>query len=200
MFRFVVLGSVVGVAILSPAGCAPRPTARVSGVYAHDSRSLVRLDYDNDGDGRIDVRTYMRNARPARLEADRDADGRVDRWEYYSPTGVLLRIGGTTRGDGREDTWLRLDGNRRVVEFSTRRDGRTDRRETYEGDALLRTESDTNHDGLFDRWEEFRGGGVVRLMLDDERRHGRPTRQIVYGAAGDVRVDAIGAEEIDAAR
>jgi hypothetical protein len=166
--------------------------AHVSGVYAHDPLLLVRLDYDNDGDGDIDVRTYMRDGRPVRLEADRDSDGRVDRWEYYSRTGALLRIGGSTRGDGREDTWVHTDGAHRIVEISTRRDGRIDRRETYEGDALVRAESDTNHDGLSDRWEEFRSGAIVQLMLDDERRNGRPTRRIVYGAGGGARVEIMG--------
>lgn len=180
-------------------GCAPRPMAFVAGVYAHDSRLLVRLDYDNDGDGDIDVRTYVRNGRPMRLEADRDGDGRIDRWEYYDRAGTLSRIGGSTRNDGREDTWARTDGARRIVEISTRRDGRVDRRETYEGDSLVRSESDTNDDGLSDRWEEFRSGAVVQLMLDDERRHGRPTRRIVYGAAGDARVEVM-AEANSAAR
>jgi hypothetical protein len=171
----------------------------VWGVYAHDSRALVRLDYDHDGDGRIDSRTYMRRGRAVRLESDPNADGVVDRWEYYE-RGSLVRIGTSTRGDGLQDTWLRLAGSRRLVEFSSKRDGRIDRRETYDGDRLLRTESDTNADGLPDRWEEFRDGSMVRLMLDDERRHGRPTRRIVYGQAGETRVERVALEETDGAR
>ncbi|MGH9349717.1 MAG: hypothetical protein ACRD26_20895 [Vicinamibacterales bacterium] len=163
--------------------------ARATGVYAHDSRALLRLDYDYDGDGRIDVRTYMRQGRPVRLEGDGNRDGLIDRWEYYGRDGELLRIGGSTRGDGREDMWVRTSGDERVVEISMRRDGVIDRREVYHGDTLVRAESDTNHDGLPDRWEDFRDGVVVRLMLDDERRYGRPTRRIVYDTQATARVE-----------
>jgi hypothetical protein len=196
--RFNIVSFAALCAVLSTTGCAGEARARVSAVYAHDSRRLLRLDYDNDGDGRIDVRTYMRDARPVRLESDRNRDGRIDRWEYYSRSGALLRIGASTQRDGREDMWIRTDGTRRIVEVSSHRDGRIDRREIYERDALVETEVDTNHDGLSDRWERYRGGAVVQLMLDEERRHGRPTRRIVYGPGGSARVETIGPEVPDA--
>jgi hypothetical protein len=186
-FSLAVIGSMF--AVLAVTGCARRPGERASGVYAHDSRALLRLDYDYDGDGRIDVRTYMRNGRPVRLEADANADGRIDRWEYYDASGALLRIGGSTADDGREDTWVRIEGDRRFVDIASARDGRIDRREVYEGDALVRTESDTNHDGLPDKWEEFHAGTLDRLMLDDEQRHGRPTRRILYQGREAARVE-----------
>ena len=188
----------VAAAAVALVGCAAPSGPRVSGVYAEGTRELLRLDYDEDGDGRIDVRTYMRAARPARLEADRDGDGLIERWEYYDRSGALMRIGTSTARDGREDMWIRTEGARRVVEISTRRDGRVDRRETYERDTLVHAESDTDFDGRTDRWEEFRQGALGRLMLDDER-HGRPTRQIVYGPGGAARVEPVG-QELDAAR
>lgn len=177
------------VASVSGAGCGARPVERASGVYAHDTRELVRIDYDYDGDGRVDVRTYMREGRPVRLEGDADRDGAVDRWEYYDAAGTLLRIGGSTRGDGREDTWVRATGGERLVAISTRRDGGIDRREIYRGDVLVRAECDTNHDGLPDRWEEFRDGAIVRLLLDDERRLGRPTRRLTYEGHDTTRIE-----------
>jgi hypothetical protein len=176
--------------VLAIAACSRAPRERVSGVYAHDSRALVRLDHDYDGDGRIEVRTYMREGRPVRLEGDGNGDHVVDRWEYYGHNGELLRIGGSTQGDGREDTWVRVEGDRRIVDLSTARDGRVDRREVYEGEMLMLAQLDTNHDGLPDRWEEFRDGAVVRLMLDHEQRHGRPTRRIVYAAGNTARIEA----------
>jgi hypothetical protein len=201
-FRFVVLGSLF--VVLAATGCTRAPAERVSGVYAHDSRALLRLDYDFDGDGRIDVRTYMRDGRPVRLEADANADGLIDRWEYYGSTGALLRIGGSTQDDGREDTWVRMEGDRRFVDIASARDGRIDRREVYEGETLVRAESDTNRDGLPDRWEEFGQRGLVRLMLDDEKRHGRPTRRILYetpdAARVETDVDGDGAWEADDVR
>jgi hypothetical protein len=174
---------------LLAAGCATAPEPRAEGVYAHDSRALVRLDYDYDGDGRIDVRTYMRNGRPVRLEGDGNRDGVIDRWEYYGGNGALLRIGGSTRGDGHEDTWVRLHGGLRIVDISTARDGHVDRQEEYEGETLVRVASDTNGDRLSDRWEEFRRGTIVRLLIDDDRRHGRPTRRIVYEGRETTRVE-----------
>ena len=188
MVRFPLLGSVFGVLVV--AGCNRAPAERVTGVYANDSRVLVRLDHDYDGDGRIDVRTYVRDGRPVRLESDGNGDGAIDRWEYYGRNGALLRIGGSTQGDGREDTWIRVEGDRRLVDISTGRDGRVDRREVYEDETLIGTQLDTNHDGLPDRWEEFRNGALVRLLLDHEQQHGRPTRRIVYVAGETARIEA----------
>jgi len=145
---------------------------------------LVRLDYDYDGNGVIDVRTYMRRGRPVRLEGDTNGDLRIDRWEYYRPGGELIEIGASTQGDGREDTWVRTVGDETRVAVSTRRDRLIDRREVFRGESLVRTESDTNHDGLPDTWEEFDEGVLARLLLDEEKRHGRPTRRIVYPGGG----------------
>jgi hypothetical protein len=83
-----------------------------------------------------------------------------------------------------------MDGNRRLVDISMARDGRVDRREVFDGETLVNAEVDTNHDGLSDRWEEFRDGALVRLMLDPEHRHGRPTRRIVYETGGAARIEA----------
>jgi hypothetical protein len=175
--------------MLSAAVASCSATPRASGVYTHDTRVLVRLDYDYDADGAIDVRTYMRNGRPVRLEGDTDGDGRVDRWEYYGPTGELLRIGASSASDGREDTWIRTVGGERHVDVSIERDGVIDRREVYRDGVLLRAESDTNHDGLPDRWEEFASGRLARLLVDDQKRFGRPTRRMVYGAGGKLRIE-----------
>ncbi len=164
---------------------------RTAGVYAPDTRVLVRLDYDFDRDGRIDVRTYMREGRPVRLEGDANGDDVIDRWEYYGANGELLRIGASSEGDGREDTWVRSSNAGQQVDISSRRDGIVDRREVYEGERLVRVESDTNHDGLPDLWEEFDGKAVARLLVDEDKRHGRPTRRLVYAPNGGVQVEAL---------
>lgn len=179
--------------------------ARAFGVYTHDTRVLVRVDYDYNGDGLIDVRTYMRGGRPVRLEGDTNGDGRVDRWEYYGASGELRRLGTSAQHDGREDTWVRTVDQERHVDVSTRRDNTIDRREIYRGDALVRVESDTNHDGVADTWQEFSEGALVRLLLDDGRRSGRPTRRIHYARDGAARIEVIDEahdtkEEDDASR
>ena len=178
------------VGILLAASACSRPQ-RASGVYAHDTRELVRIDYDRNGDGVIDVRTYMREGRPVRLESDGDGDGRIDRWEYYDGSGALLRVGSSTRLDGREDAWVRQAGRERVVELSTARDNRVDRREFHRDGVLVRTESDSDGDGRVDVWEEFENGALVRVLFDEDKRHGRPTRRIVYGADGDAAVEPV---------
>lgn len=177
------------VLVLCSSACGTVAQERAAGVYAHDTRVLLRLDYDADGDGRVDARTYMHDGRPVRLEGDGNGDGAIDRWEYFGSDGRLLRIGGSTLGDGREDTWVRTVGEERIVDISTRRDGTIDRRETYRGETLVRAESDTNHDGLADRWEEFLDGAISRLLLDEEQRHGRPTRRVLYGTNGEARIE-----------
>jgi hypothetical protein len=191
--RFHVPGSLFLFMVLAAPGCASGPQERATGVYAHDTRALIRLDYDADGDGRIDARTYMRDGKPVRLEGDGDRDGVVDRWEYYSADGSLQRVGGSSRGDGLEDTWVRTRGDERLVDISTRRDGRVDRREIYRAETLVRVESDTNHDRMTDRWEEFSDGAIARVLLDEERRLGRPTRRILYeGGQARIETDADG--------
>lgn len=174
------------------AGCSD-PT-HVFGVYAHDTRALVRLDYDFNADGVIDVRTYMRDGRPVRLEGDSDNDGLIDRWEYYSADGRLVRVGSSSRGDGREDTWARPDGDEVVIEISSRRDNTIDRRERRRNGVLWRVELDTNGDGLPDAWQQFENGAIVALLLDEDKRHGRPTRRLVYGggAAATIETDPDG--------
>ena len=179
--------------LMTAAGCSSQPHA--AGVYAPDTRAIVRVDYDYNGDGRVDVRTYMRDGRPTRLEGDTNADGLVDRWEYYDAAGALSRIGGSTIGDGREDTWVRTAGDERHVDMSTRRDGVVDRREIYRGERLVRAESDTNHDGLSDRWETFDDGALRELCLDDEKRHGRPTRRVTYGTDGTARIEILNQDD-----
>ena len=60
-------------------------------IYDPATRELVRLDYDINGDGRIDVRTYMAGGRPVRLEGG--AQGLVQ------DLAVALRHGGEVDHD-----------------------------------------------------------------------------------------------------
>lgn len=159
--------------MLTLGGCTAPSRAR--GVYTHDTRVLVRLDYDYNADGLIDVRTYMRDGRPVRLEGDTDGDGRVDRWEYYGAAGELLRIGASSEDDGRVDTWIRTSADERHVDISTARDGVVDRREVYKGNTLVRVDFDGT-------------------------RLGRPTKRIVYGTSGEARVETIEKENGHASR
>jgi hypothetical protein len=164
----------------------------VTPVYDQSSR-LIRLDYDYNHDGQVDVRTFMKDGRPERLEGDADGDGKTDRWEYYDAAGAVLRVGGSTKHDGVEDTWAYGSGDQVRVDLSTRRNGIVDRREFYNRDVLERTESDTNLDGLLDTWEQYESGRLAVLLLDDTKTESkpkaRPTRKLVYSRAGSPRVE-----------
>jgi hypothetical protein len=171
---------------LAAAACSRGPLA--TPVYDEHTHELIRVDDDYDRDGRVDVRTYMKNGRPVRLEGDADGDGLIDRWEYYDTDGRLLRVGGSTRHDGIEDSWAYSSGADLRLDISTRRDRVIDRREFYHDKELVRTEIDSDHDGLPDTWEQYDRGRLAVLMLDDTHR-GRPTRRLTYAPGGDVRIE-----------
>jgi len=167
-------------------GCgAPSP---MTPVYDPKTRELVRLDYDYDGNGTVDVRTHLRLGKPVRLEGDTNQDLVMDRWEYYDDRGGLLRLGTASANDGVEDTWVYESGADTRIEIATRRDRVVDRWEYYRDGALLRTERDTNRDGKPDTWEDYEQGRVRQLSMDETYR-GRPTRRMIYGEGGSARVE-----------
>ena len=167
-------------AALVAADCARE---RVTPVYDPDTRTVTRLDYDADDDGRIDMRSYLQDGRGVRLEADGNGDGRVDRWEYYRPDGQLDRLGTSSQGDGRDDTWVVQNDNQMRVDISTRRDGVADRHEFHQQGVLVRAELDTDFDGRTDQWQRFEHGTLRELLVDTERS-GRPDRRLVYAGNG----------------
>ena len=160
---------------------------RMTPVYDPVTRDLIRLDYDVNSDGRVDVRTFMASGRPVRLEGDQDGDGRLDRWEYYDQNERLIKLGTSTERDGIEDTWLYQSGDTRRIDTSTARDGVVDRWEFYQASRLTRVEMDTNRDGRVDYWEHYEGGALASVLMDDARHPGRPVSRLVYGT-GDAPV------------
>ncbi len=178
---------------ITTTACSSESRQKVTPVYDPATRQLIRLDYDYDGNGLIDVRTHMYNGRPVRLEGDTDQDGHIDRWEHYGSEGRLERLGGSTEADGIEDSWAYPSGDDLRLEISTRRDGVVDRREFYTRDVLQRVEVDTNLDGRVDTWEQYAEGRLTTILVDEDKRAGRPTRRIVYsGGAARVDVDPDG--------
>lgn len=174
---------------LFAAACGAGPQGTATPVYNERSRELERIDYDYDGNGVADVRTYMQAGKPVRLEGDANADGKTDRWEYYDANGQVTRVGASSLQDGVEDTWIVSAGRDRRMERSMARDGRVDRWEFYRGEVLTRAEADTDRDGRVDRWEEYDNGRLAMVAIDEDKRTGRATRRLVYPAAGDVRIE-----------
>jgi hypothetical protein len=93
-------------------------------------------------------------------------DGKADHWAYRAADGTLLKM-----------------------EISTKRDGRVQRTEIYEGDALVAVEEDTDGNGAVDKWETY-AGGTLRSVAFDTDGSGRPGRRLVYGADGNITVEA----------
>jgi hypothetical protein len=168
-------------------GCDQASTApAVHPVYDHRTRQLVRLDADQDRDGRIDVRSYMAVNVPLRTEIDTDRDNRIDRWEYVDGESRVFMIGSSSRGDGLEDRWTLTDlsNGERTLLMSRARDRRVDRREFYRDAALVRAEEDANADGRPDRWEVWRGGVLRELSFDSAGSSGRADSRLRYDAGG----------------
>ena len=141
------------------------------GVAKYDPKTgrLLRIDIDQDKDGRIETFSYWDAARVLRIEIDSDNDGRIDRWEHYDAHNILTRVGSSHHDDGIEDTWAYPD-----------RTG-----------ALERVDSDADRDGVVDKRETFTASGpasrvlsVVELDLDQS---GQAGRRLVYGPDGTFR-------------
>lgn len=176
-----------GAAAPLAAACGPDDGgSRSRASYDTYTSRLVQLSADLSGDLRLDQWTYMDGNRPIRGEADTDGDGRIDRWEYFDERAGLVRVGASSRNDGIEDTWVwpGPPGGERVVAWSLGRDRFIDRREYFQGDALVRVEDDTNADGRADKWERHEGGVLREVAVDLTLAGGRPNRRLHYDAQG----------------
>jgi hypothetical protein len=186
--RRTAIGLIAWICTALLAGCASEDARPV---YGPDSRLLERIDYDTDRNGRVDARLYFSQGRPARLEVDANADGLVERWELYSRDGNMEKLGTSSLGDGRVDTWVTQADNTMTFQMSTRRDGVIDRNEVHEGGLLRRLELDTNRDGRPDQWQRFEGGRVAEVAFDTTLQASKPDRRLIYGRDGTVaRVEA----------
>ena len=166
------------------------PTKKIEPTYNKKTGRLELLRYDSNGNGRFDTFSYMDGARIVRIEIDQDEDGKIDRWEYYAPGQKLEKVGYSRAQDGVEDTWSFADANGVVerVETSTKRNRKADRVEHYDKDVLVRAEEDTDGDGRFDKWETYDGTRLTSVAFDTTHR-GTPDRRLIYHADGSVRIE-----------
>jgi hypothetical protein len=143
---------------------------------------LQRLDWDANGDGRVDYRTYFVAGVAVRTEIDDNADARVDRWEYVA-AGTELRLTGTaSANDGVEDTWVWPpdEAGEIRVDRAQYRDRAIDRHEYMRDDELVRVEEDSNRDGAIDKWETWKDGVLREAAFDTGLTAGRPDRRLSY--------------------
>src|SRR5438874_11395511 len=106
--QVVVYGCLLALA-LGIGACESREAAearqRIQPVYDADTGKLTLLKYDSNGNGKPDTFSYMDGARVVRIEIDQDEDGKIDRWEYYGPDRQIEKVGFSRANDGKVDSW-----------------------------------------------------------------------------------------------
>ena len=125
-------------------------------VYNQQTGEIEALNYDADGDLRLDTWTYWEDGHRVRSEIDDNEDGRIDRWHFFDASdaedAVPSREGFSSAGDGVMDAWRYPgeEGDVERIEFLDRSNARVVKTEFYSGGALMRTEADTDGDGDID--------------------------------------------------
>ena len=178
-----------GSAAIPPTGAAP-PTAAVRPEYS-ETGTLQKLESDRDGDGTNDTFGYMDGARVLRVEVDENNDGRIDRWEYHAHTpGAAAGADGPSSASDTRAAGATPEKTIERIERATKRDGKVNRREFFQGGQLVRAEEDADADGRIDKWETYTAGALTLMAVDTSHR-GAPDRRIVYSADGEfLRVEA----------
>jgi hypothetical protein len=174
----------VALSVLSFAGIgckAPEKDKRVEASYDKDSGKLSQLTVDAKKDGKPNIYSYMDGTRFVRIEIDNDEDGKIDRWEYYGSDQKLEKVGSSRLNDGKPDLWAYQgsDGSVAKIEISSQHDGKIDRVEFYEKGALVRAEQDSDGDGRPDKWETYADGTLATVGFDTKHT-GTPDRVIDY--------------------
>ncbi|MFI5177698.1 MAG: hypothetical protein ACHQO8_04005 [Vicinamibacterales bacterium] len=148
-------------------GRRPTPT------YNQQNGKLTELDFDRDGDGKIDTRAFMDGVLVKSIEIDRDGSGKADRWEYYEPASGQTAPANSP--DGRSVITRAEEANGKA--------GKITRREYYENGIIARVEEDTDGNGRVDKWETYDHGVLSVVELDLDGR-GKPGRRFVYRPDG----------------
>jgi len=130
-FSRVLVGQILFSALLMSAcaGHGSDAKGRMTPEYDKTTGKLTLLKYDSDGDGKIDMWSYMDGARVVRIEIDRNEDGLIERWEYYDANQRLEKVGTSRAQNGKEDAWSYpgADGSIERIDVSTRQDGKITR-------------------------------------------------------------------------
>ena len=149
------------------------------------SGRLTRLEYDRNGDGKIDTWGYMDGSRVVRVEVDEDGDGKIDRWEYHRDSTTTNDSKGSTGAPGASGAASAggADPTLERIERATKHDSKVSRREYFENGLLARVEEDTDGDGKIDKWETYCGGTLAIIAIDTKGR-GTPDRRLIYQPDG----------------
>ncbi len=184
--------SPVALLVFCALGCGAPSEAQtnVQAVYDDETGRLRQLSHDSNKNGKPDSIAFMEGTRVLRVEIDKNEDGKAERWEYYRADQKLEKVGLSRANDGKVDEWAYqgADGTLVKLEISTKRDGKVQRTEIYEKGALVRASEDTDDNGIVDKWETYSGAKLATVEFDTDGS-GRPTRRLVYGADGAIRIE-----------
>ena len=157
--------------------------------YDKTTGKLTMLTYDMNKDGKIDTWTYMDGTTPIRSEIDSDEDGKIDRWEYNTPDGKIDHEAYSERHTGVPDTWVWKDaaGRPRRMEYSSATTGKVYRWEFYENGKLVRVEEDDDGDGKVDKGELHDGDAITSVEFDTKpHRDGVANLRQTFGPGGQI--------------
>jgi hypothetical protein len=144
----------------SPGATTSAPTA----TYDQQNGKLQELDFDRNGDGKVDTRAYMDGVLIKSIEIDRNGTGKPDRWEYYEPVAngqvpagspdghsIITRAEEANGKNGKIDKWETYrDGLVAIVDLDLNHRGKPQRRFVYGPDGSLdHVEVDVKGDGNF---------------------------------------------------
>ena len=167
---------------LGTSGCkTPVADKRAEATFDKNTGKLSRLTVDAVKDGKPNIYSYMDGTKFVRIEIDNDEDGKIDRWEYYGPDQTVEKVGSSRLNDGKPDLWAyqTADGTVGKIEISTKHDGKIDRVEFYEKGTLVRAEQDSDGDGRPDKWETYADGALATVSFDT-KHSGAPDQVIDY--------------------
>lgn len=126
-----------------------------------------KVTADTDKDGRIDQTAfYDSRGRLLRLEVDQNRDGRTDRIQHYE-NQVLVRGERDIDHDGRMDCTDLYEAGKLVRQVRTDAQGRTCQIIYFDGsEKIRRIEKDSSGDGKFDLFYYFEDGVLARSEKD----------------------------------
>jgi hypothetical protein len=153
--------------LLSATACESRSSTAIEPVYDPVTGKLQLMKSDTNGNGKVDTVSHMDGTRVLRIDVDNDEDGKVDRWEYYDADQHLEKIGTSLANDGKigRTEFYEHDALVRAEEDGDG-DGQADKWETYESGRLTSVAFDTLHRGTPDRRFVYGADGTARFETD----------------------------------
>lgn len=145
---------------------------------------LVRLEIDQNGDGRFEVVQRYDNGVLTSLETDTDGDGTANERDSFQGEKRLRHEKLDTKGRAVE--MLSFDSQNRVQEWQrdTTGDGKIDTVHEYAGGILIRITRDGNGDGKIDIWERYEKG-ILAEQKKDSNGNGRIDQVVFYLESGE---------------